>query len=327
MKKAILILSVLSSFFNSFSQYNPAAGKLGSSAIYKDSSIFVNWATQCKIIRGWKDIAQKDSGFTSIGDSISPTGKAGENGIVSIGDSGIAICSFQNPLINGEGWDFAVFENSFDDNYLEFAFVEVSSDGNRFFRFPCHSLSDTNVQTSSFGTTNPEKINNLAGKYRFGYGTPFDIDELPDYKDLDKQKIRYVKIVDVVGTLNKKYASFDTAFRKINDPYPTPFASGGFDLDAIGVINEKSKSEIFSNEDKIKIYAQNPLSENCNIEITLTNTENLKVLIFDCKGSIYKDFSFSEKSFVINSSDIPQGFFIIKLIGKNINYTHKSLKL
>ena len=38
------------------------------------------------------------------------------------------------------------------------------------------------------------------------------------------------------------YASYDSQRHQINDPWPTAFdiGTGGFDLDAVGVINEKT---------------------------------------------------------------------------------------
>lgn len=326
MKKTLFTLSFIVFIVSlAKSQYEPAAGKPGSTAIFRDSSIFVNWANNCKIIRGWKNIAQKDSGFASIGDSISATGKAGETGTVSLGDSGIALCTFPIPITDGNGWDFAVFENAFDDSYLELAFVEISSDGIRYFRFPCHSLSDTAIQTESFGLTNPEKINNLAGKYRSGYGTPFDISQIADYKDLDKNNIKYVKIVDVVGSLNSKYASFDTAMRKINDPYPTPFASGGFDLDAIGVINQISLDIKTISKNKISVLAANPISENQNLIIN--GNEKLSIMIYDSKGDIHNILASEENSKTINYIELPTGLFFIKITNKESSIVYKGFRL
>ena len=46
-----------------------------------------------------------------------------------------------------------------------------------------------------------------------------------------------IKIIDVVGSINESFATYDINGKPINDPYPTAFATGGFDLDAIGVIN------------------------------------------------------------------------------------------
>ncbi len=321
-----LLLLLITSFYG-FSQYAPAAGKPGSSALFKDSSIFINWAVQCTIKRGWKNIAQKDSGLATIGDGNSVIGKAGENGVVSLGDSGIAICEFNIPIKNGEGYDFAVFENTFDDRFLELAFVDISSDGFRYFRFPCHSLTDTLLQTGAFGYTEPENINNLAGKYRTGYGTPFDIADLPDYKDLDKNNIRFVKIVDVVGSINSKFASFDSANRKINDPWPTPFASSGFDLDAIGVINQKSISIIQTLAPNQFIKGPNPIKDEQNLIMTNDNGQFLKLKIYNAYGQIIHSFETTQSDINIEASELPLGLFYIELLGTGKNFMYRGIKL
>ncbi len=326
--KYLILSYFLSVFcFSGFSQYAPAAGKPGSTALYKDSSIFINWAKQCKIYRGWKNITQKDSGFTTVGDSISAIGKAGENGVVSLGDSGIAICRFEKPLINGDGWDFAVFENTFDDRYLELAFVEISSDGWRYFRFPCHSLSDTSKQTGAFGYTEPENINNLAGKYRSGYGTPFDMSDIPEYRDLDKNNIRFIKILDVVGSLNPAFAGYDTAFRKINDPWPTPFISGGFDLDAIGVIHEYPTLGISNMEFNKFIKGPNPIKE--NQKLVIDNFENLisEIKVYDMVGHLYRQIYLTKSIETIENSELPSGLFFIHLSGSSVQHIYKGIKL
>ncbi|MBX2902980.1 MAG: T9SS type A sorting domain-containing protein [Chitinophagales bacterium] len=226
-------------FATGYGQYAPSAGTAGSSAIHKDSVVFVSWATHCNIVRGWQNIADTTLGRTTVGDSLAPVGKAGENGVLSLGDGGYAVCTFASPIKNDAGFDFAVFENSFDDSFLELAFVEVSSDGVNFFRFPAHSLTDTATQTASFGLTDAKLLNNLAGKYRANFGTPFDLEEMTGIPGLDITHITHVKIIDVVGSIDNAYATRDTAGNKVNDPFPTPFPSGGFDLDAVGVIHQQ----------------------------------------------------------------------------------------
>lgn len=224
----------------SAAQFAPAAGQPGSTALRHDSSCFVAWATGCTVLRGLMDQSAPDSGYATVGSVTSAAGPAMQNGVLSLGDGGTATLSFGSPITNGAGWDFAIFENTFLDSFLELAFVEVSSDGNRFVRFPASSLTDTNIQTGPFGYTRPEKVNNLAGKYVVGYGTPFDLEELKDSAGLDIMNITHVRVVDVVGSIQAKYATRDAAGRKINDPWPTRFASSGFDLDAVGVIHQKN---------------------------------------------------------------------------------------
>ncbi|MFM9946237.1 MAG: T9SS C-terminal target domain-containing protein [Bacteroidia bacterium] len=327
MKNIIFTLLLLLSGFTSFGQYASAAGKPGTTAINKDSSIFINWAKQCTILRGWKNIAQKDSGFTTIGDSASAIGKAGENGIVSLGDSGMAICQFPKPIKDGPGWDFAVFENSFDDRYLELAFVEVSSDGFRYFKFPNHSLTDTVKQTGPFGFTEPEKINNLAGKYRSGYGTPFDISDIPDYKDLDKNAIRFIKIVDVIGSLNPAFAAYDTAGRKINDPWPTVFSSGGFDLDAVGVIYEQPSVGIVNIHSSKFITGPNPIAEFQKLNLTMPNNLVSELKIYDMYGHFVNEIKLTDAEQTIEAKYLPRGLFFIHI--SNIQYysIYKGIKL
>ena len=46
-----------------------------------------------------------------------------------------------------------------------------------------------------------------------------------------------VRITDVVGSIDPALGTKDSLGNLINDPFPTPFASSGFDLNAVGVIN------------------------------------------------------------------------------------------
>ncbi len=225
--------------------YAPAAGQPGSTAIYKDDPAFVGWASDCEVVRGLMDISDPSKGYASYGSADKAIGKAvGDSyDVVSLGDGGYATLTFDAPIYNGPGWDFAVFENGFSDTYLELGFVEVSSNGTDFFRFPSVSLTQTDTQVGGFGTLDPTNIHNLAGKYRQGYGTPFDLAELDGINGLDINNITHVRIVDVVGCIQDAYCTYDSQGHKINDPWPTAFSSGGFDLDAVGVIHQSAVPE------------------------------------------------------------------------------------
>ena len=206
--------------------YAPAAGKPGSTAIYKDDASFTNWATgYVNYLPGtgvdatWKT-PEKALG-KAVGDSYD---------VVVLGDGGSITLTFGGYITNGTGADFAVFDNSFSDTFLELGYVEVSSNGVDFFRFPSASL--TTKPVGGFGAVDPTNIDGLAGKYKQGYGTPFDLDLLAGTAGLDVNKVQYVRIVDIVGN----GTSLDSAGRPIYDPYPTT-GSAGFDLDAVGVIH------------------------------------------------------------------------------------------
>jgi len=244
MKYLLVLVCLVNTVFAQ--TYHPAAGKPGTSAMEKDSSAFIAWATACTVQRGLQDISDPNSGLASVGVVNAVQGKS-DGAVLSLGDGGFATCTFLKPISNGPGNDFAVFENAIDDSFLELAFVEVSSDGTNFFRFPAHSLTDTLTQTSSFGSTDPTRINNLAGKYRSGFGTPFDLQELQNKLGLNIEAVTHVRIVDVVGTMQNQYATRDSKGNKVNDPWPTAFSSGGFDLDAIGVIHQSDVSSVDEN--------------------------------------------------------------------------------
>ncbi len=272
-------------------QFSPAAGLSGSTAIANDSSIFINWAKNVKVVRGKQHITVDSSEFAGNGIPEAAIGKADKQS-VSLGDSGYAILHFDPPIINGEGFDFAVFENGFATTggyFLELAFVEVSSDGINFVRFPAISLTDTSRQLGTFDLIDPTKIHNLAGKYVAGHGTPFDLEELAEVPDLDIQNINCIKVIDVIGSLTDSIASYDAHGNKINDPFPTPFHSGGFDLDAIGVIHQKAITNIndFEQQTFAKVFP-NPLNiqEPLNIKMNTSYPTGQNIQLFDLYGKL-----------------------------------------
>lgn len=259
--------------FSSFAQFAPAAGQVGSTAIHKDSSIIVAWAQHCAVQRGPKDISQPHLGLASAGAAHQATGMAGDGLIVSLGDGGQATLTFSYPIQNGPGPDFVVFENAFNATFLELALVEVSSDGQHFVRFPAISNTDTAVQVGGFGNVDPTRIYNLAGKYKANYGTPFDLEELiADTAVLDLNAITHVRLIDVVGSMQPNYASRDSRGVKINDPWSTPFASGGFDLDAVGVLHQNTNISITKIPlSSIQLYP-NPIQQGQNVQLELPHS-------------------------------------------------------
>lgn len=212
--------------------FAPAAGQAGSTAIGKDSTSFVQWAT------GYQDYQP--------GVNVDATWKTPEKGlgkaqgtstdIVVLGDAGRITMTFSGSIFNGEGADFAIFENSFSDTFLELAWVEVSSNGVDFFRFNNYSFTPSAV--GAFGSVDPTNIDGLAGKYRQGFGTPFDLGTLSGKPGLDVNNVKYVRIVDIIGNGSQfdSYPTFVGGPHPIYDAYPTS-GSGGFDLDAVGVIH------------------------------------------------------------------------------------------
>lgn len=155
--------------------------------------------------------------------------------VVSLGNGGLLAVTFDPPIADGDGPDLAVFENGITDTFLELAFVEVSSDGAVFVRFPARYAGTQPV--SAYGGHDRSLIEGFAGRYRVGFGTPFDLADLaaePVVADglVDLAAVRVVRLVDVVGDGGHP----DVDGNPIYDPTPT-IESAGFDLDAVAVLH------------------------------------------------------------------------------------------
>jgi hypothetical protein len=214
----------------------------------------------------------------AIADVVS-LGDLGQDQIDGGQQPGHITLMFDEPIRQGRRYDFVVFENGFTANvnldddtvagqmFAELAYVEVSSNGVDFVRFPSVSLTARRVDYLN-GTVEASKIYNLAGKHPNAYGTctgtPFDLSDLADHPDVilglvDINDITYVRIVDIPGSGD----FYDEAVMRINpgtypdwtvyannhpiyDAWNTSMApinpSGGFDLEAIGVLEEQEYS-------------------------------------------------------------------------------------
>lgn len=214
-------------------------------------SSMLAWATSVEDFeRGPMDIAFPALGLANFGVPENTLGVATlDNSFVySLGDGGWITLYFGAGIGDGAGDDLAVYENGFftvSGLFAEYAFVEVSTNGIDFVRFAADSLRDFPVDGGE--ETDPSNYRNFAGDQELGMGTGFDLAELsgdPDVLsgDLDLNNIRYVRIVDVVGD----GSTLDSMGFPVYDPYPTPFGSGGFDLEAVGVLNEAPEPGLVS---------------------------------------------------------------------------------
>ncbi|TKJ36685.1 MAG: hypothetical protein CEE38_10280 [Planctomycetes bacterium B3_Pla] len=184
---------------------------------------------------------------------------------------------FSDPIRQGRGYDFVVFENGFVSSadwsdglfagqmFAELAYVEVSSNGTDFVRFPVVSLTPEAV--GRYGTIEIGNVYNLAGKHPNANGictgTPFDLKEIADDPDVasglvDVNDIKYVRIVDIPGSgdfHDEAAMHIDPGTWPVWDFYAdnhpiydawdastAPDPSGGFDLEAIGVLREQEYS-------------------------------------------------------------------------------------
>lgn len=317
---------------DSNAQFAPAAGMSGTTAVHKDSSIIAEWATGCVVVRGYIDIsnpaktytqADQTSNYAFYGQPAHALGPAdGIINTVSLGDGGTATLTFAHAIRNGAGPDFVVFENGFRESippqlyFLELAFVEVSSDGSRFVRFPATSLTPADAQVGTYDQLNPEHLHNLAGKYVANYGTPFDLEDLSDSTGIDFQRITHIRIVDVVGNINEPYATRDAQGNRVNDPWPTPFWSAGFDLDAVGVIH--SGGNPLHLPEKVRLASvechQNQLF------VHLPSGYSACAQVVNLQGGVVFIGQIEESALI----ELPgSGLYLLRIRGSNIDESHK----
>jgi hypothetical protein len=258
----------------------------------KINPIFVGWATTVvdyspapEVGAAWSDssmalgpVTNDPFDVVSLGDMKASQLAAywADPSIAAVKPGSITL-SFEKAIANGQGADFVVFENSFmvtastitggvkGQIAAELAYVEVSTDGLNFARFPSDYLnfpdakqaSTSNnfadltgtgkLQPVSYLSLDVSNIYNLAGKHvndgNECWGTPFDLNDLWDDPLVisglvDLNEIWYVRIVDIPGN-----GSFtDSNGNRIFDAWVT-WDSGGFDLAGIGVINQQQIPE------------------------------------------------------------------------------------
>lgn len=236
------------------------------------------------VLSQWQDASKAlgpatgdNSDVVSLGD-LQAGGQPGEITLVFGDPNTPAGQTDPNAVRNLRGYDFVIFENGFVSGYTtangsisgrmlsELAFVEISSNGTDFIRFP--SVSLTPGLTGPYGTIDITDIYNLAGKHPNAYGictgTPFDLEELSSYPavlsgTVDLDNIRYIRLVDIPGSgifFDQAQSYYDPGSYDVNQtPHWSVFAenhpvydawltweSAGFDMEAVGVLKEQEYS-------------------------------------------------------------------------------------
>ena len=318
---SILLLALVPTML--WAQFAPEAGVAGTTAMHADSSAFVAWATGCTVDRGPQQIDSLSLGPVSYGADADALGKA-DNYVVSLGDGGTAVLTFASPICNDAGPDFAVFENPIENAqqpgffFLEMAFVEVSSDGENYFPFPAITKVPFDEQMGSFGVMDATLIHNFAGKYEVFYGTPFDLDEVEDNVLLDKMKITHIRLIDVIGNIDPEYATYDSEGHIVNDPWPTPFWSSGFDLDAVGVIHDVAHFDVPENGMETLSVYPNPVKDRLTVK-----AENLEsVEVYNLVGQLVMTSSVA----VIDFGDLNQGIYFVRVMADGKTVTKRVVK-
>lgn len=248
--------------------------------------LFFGWVQQVTVYApapgvasGWNDPSYALGPVTGDNWDIVSLGDLGTTAIGNGTAAGRITLDFVTPVRNLSGADFVVFENGFVSGgqagvlgqiIAELAYVEVSSNGSDFARFP--SRSRTPAAVGAYGTINPTNVFNLAGKHvnagGQSWGTPFDLSQLasdplcdpllyPGGKPpVDLNAIRYVRLVDIPGN-----GSFiDSQGSSIYDAWLTT-GSGGFDLEALGAISQNATFSTWAAKNNLPAGSENQDSD------------------------------------------------------------------
>lgn len=175
-------------------------------------------------------------------------------GFIGVDAPGSVTFYYDSGIYNGPGADLAVRENgsgSAAGFFAEFAFVEVSSNGTDFARFPSISLNAAPTSTiGQFQYYDMTNVYNLAGKHASNLATPFDFQDLLNDAmvvsgTVDLSAITYIRLVDVVGNpaSSGPVGALDSQGNRILDNWTT-YDSSGFDVvisgglpQAVGILN------------------------------------------------------------------------------------------
>ena len=237
-----------------WSSMQATGGPFENLSVSADSSEIAIWANEVVTFNPTSSGSQHSDGTNALGfpdEAFASLGDLSSEEISNASPAGEITVSFAAAISDGPGWDFAVFENAgpfFEAPFVfaELAFVEVSSNGADFSRFPSSSLNvepgqgtpDTELITPlgrNFAGLNTTNINNLAGIHPLGFGTAFDLSDLTNNEevlagDVDVSSIRFVRFVDIPGNGSR----FDSQGRPVLDAWPTSGGVGGIDVDAVG---------------------------------------------------------------------------------------------
>lgn len=193
---------------------------------------------------------------------------SGSFDVYNLGVSGSITLSFNTAtqtrsITNGTGADFIVFGNAFyagsqtNASYAKLMFVEVSSNGTNFARFPV--TSNTASSVGPYGTIDPANVSGFAGVHptqanvktnqidpfdpAVAGGDAFDLSALTQNSLVksglvDLNAISEIRLVDVLGD----GSLLDQNNHPIYDPSGAPFDIGS-NLDAVAVIHGTATPE------------------------------------------------------------------------------------
>jgi hypothetical protein len=115
-----------------------------------------------------------------------------------------------------------------------------------------------------------------------------------------------------VGSINPTYGTTDSQGTFINDLFPTPFYSGGFDLDAVGVIHEQNEVGLGAEvETVIQVY---PNPSNGSFYLKGIRTEDILFIEISNISGQKCEFNFNPVNGQISFlNNMPSGLYLLRL--------------
>jgi hypothetical protein len=112
------------------------------------------------------------------------------------------------------------------------------------------------------------------------------------------------------------HASHDQAGKKINDPYPTNFPTGGFDLDAVAAMHMYATGIATNNVNKGIGFYPNPASENITVH-TAQNSSEQQIRIVSVTGTEMMRVNTTGQETEVSTTQLPAGFYQVMVFDNN----------
>jgi len=213
--------------------------------------------------------------------------------LLTLGSGGSIILVFNDGgITDGEGPDFTVFENVFlhlgEFPFQETAFVEVSEDGESWFRFSHddETLIGLAGVTPTIGSADPTNPS-ISG------GDSFDL------ADLGLERVYYVKLIDTEGF--------------VNDSGPS------FDLDAVVAINGENGNSV-DHEKSLPLSHlllttwPNPFNSTLSVQLENWNSGNVALSIYDITGRLILTSGITGNKWFWKPENLRSGLYVIRAV-------------
>jgi hypothetical protein len=222
--------------------------------------------------------------------------------ILSLGYGGEIVLRFAEPIVDGPGPDFTVFENAFyytlggrEKIYAEPAEVSVSRNGVSFaaYSYDPQTLEGLAGTRPTYGDQNPYDP-------RVSGGNSFDLAEL----GIDS--VLYIKIRDVVSII----------VNNVSHPYWDPTLSG-FDLDAVLALPLAGRSGVtVASGASIAAPQLTPNPAATHLAVTTGDARSLRLI--DVHGRVLRDVAceIGQRSVVLDVRELAVGAYVVEVIDR-----------